>query len=141
MTVQGPGPVARNDATATFFDGTARGEFLLLRCPQGHWNRPQAERCVECDSDGLRPEPSSGRARLVSWAVVHPRRGAGAETGGEAGPTAVPAVPAVVEFEEGPWWWSQIVGVDPGELRDGLALRVVFERPDGSEAVPVFTPA
>lgn len=134
MTVQGPGPVARNDATAPFFDGTARGEFLLLRCPQGHWNRPQAERCAKCDSDELRPEPSSGRARLVTWAVVHPRPAAD----GEAGP---PAVPAVVELEEGPWWWSQIVGFEPDDLRDGLALRVVFERPDGSEAVPVFTPA
>ena len=29
MTV---GPVVRNDASAPFFDGTARGEFLLRRC-------------------------------------------------------------------------------------------------------------
>lgn len=134
MTVRGPGPVARNDQTATFFDGTARGEFLLMRCPQGHWNRPQAERCAECDSAEVRPEAASGRARLVSWAVVHPRPG-------PDGATGAPIVPAVIEFEEGPWWWSQVVGVEPGDLHDGMALRVVFERPEGSEAVPVFTPA
>lgn len=134
MTVQGPGPVARNDATAAFFDGTARGEFLLERCPDGHWNRPQAERCGACDSLELHPEPACGRARLVSWAVVHPRPGAG---GGDESPR----VPAIVELEEGPWWWSQIVGADPADMRDGLSLRIVYERPEGSEAVPVFTPA
>ena len=134
MTVRGPGPVGRNDDTVTFFDGTARGQFMLMRCPQGHWNRPQAERCAECDSTELSPEPASGRARLVSWAVVHPRPAPDGAVGS-------PTVPAIVELEEGPWWWSQIVEAEPADLRDGLELRVVFERPDGSETVPVFTPA
>jgi hypothetical protein len=71
---------------------------------------------------------------LVSWAVVHPRPTASGETG-------PPSVPAVVELEEGPWWWSQIVDAEPGDLREGLELRVVFRRPEGSEAVPVFAPA
>jgi uncharacterized OB-fold protein len=132
--VAGPGPVARNEATAAFFDGTARGELLLTRCrPHQHWNRPQAERCAECDSTELVPAPGSGRASLVSWVVVHPRPREGA-------PPPPPAVPAIVEMEEGPWWWTQLVDVDPSHLQEGEALRVVFERPDGGEAVPVFTP-
>lgn len=134
MTVGGPGPVARNEATSVFFDGTAGGQFLLKRCPDGHWNRPQALLCTECGSQDLTAEAAAGTARLVSWAVVHPRPGAPGESAG-------PAVPAIVELDEGPWWWSQIVGVDPAELRDGLRLRVVFERPEGSEVVPVFAPA
>lgn len=134
MTVRGPGPVARNDATEAFFDATARGEFLLARCPEGHWNRPQADRCAVCDSPALRPEAASGRARLVSWVVVHPRPR-------PDGGVEPPVVPAIVEFAEGPWWWSQIVEAEPADLRDGLPLRIVFERPAGSEAVPVFTPA
>jgi hypothetical protein len=44
-------------------------------------------------------------------------------------------------MEEGPWWWTQLVDVDPATLRDGEELEVVFERPEGSESVPVFTPA
>lgn len=136
MTVRGPGPVARNDGTAMFFDGTGRGEFLLLRClAGGHWNRPQAHACDECGSTDLAPRAASGRARLVSWVVVHGRP---REDGTAPDP---PALPAIVEFEEGPWWWTQIVGAEPSELRDGLPLQVVFERPEGSEAVPVFTPA
>jgi uncharacterized OB-fold protein len=134
MTVSGPGPVARNEATEVFFDGTARGEFLLMRCENGHWNRPQAERCADCDSGDLHPGAASGRARLVSWIVVHPRPAAD-------GATAAPTMPGIVELEEGPWWWAQIIGADPSELLEGLPLRVQFERPDGSETVPVFTPA
>lgn len=132
MSSAGPGPVARNDATAAFFDGTARGEFLLRRCePHGHWNRPQAEHCADCSSSELLPAAGSGRARLVSWVVVHPRPGV----------ATLPSVPAIVELEEGPWWWTQIVGCDPADLEDGQPLTVVFERPEGSEAVPVFTPS
>jgi uncharacterized OB-fold protein len=130
----GPGPVARNDATAEFFDATARGQFLLRRCrPHRHWNRPHSERCAECDSTDLEAEAASGRARLVSWVVLHPRPH-------PDGSTVPPTLPGIVELDEGPWGWTQIVGADPTELRDGQPLQVGFETPDGSEAVPVFTP-
>ncbi|MDA8043760.1 MAG: OB-fold domain-containing protein [Actinomycetota bacterium] len=131
--VAGPGPVARNEDSAAFFDGTAAGRFLLRRCrPAGHWNRPQAVRCAQCDSPDLRPEPAAGTGRLVSWVVVHPRPG--------ADDPPPPAVPAIVELDEGPWWWTMMVGADPAGLRAGLPVQVVFERPEGSEAVPVWTP-
>lgn len=134
MTVAGATPVARNEATAFFFDGTADGRFLLMRCPAGHWNRPQAERCSDCDSVELVPVPASGRARLLSWSVVHPRPRPDA-------PVGPPSVPAIVELEEGPWWWTRVVDADPAQLADGMAMQVGFERPAGSEAVPVFRPA
>lgn len=128
-------PVGRNDDTADFFDAAARGEFLLRRCrPDGHWNRPQAAVCATCGATDLEGAPAAGRARLVSWVVVHPRPGAD----GVAPP---PTTPAIVELEEGPWWWTQVVGAEPASLSGGQALQVVFERPEGSEAVPVFTPA
>lgn len=124
-------PVSRNEATATFFDGTARGEFLLKRCPLGHVCRPQAVLCDRCGSPALDDVPASGGVRLVSWAVVPGRSTADEE----------PTIPAIVEFEEGPWWWSKLVGADPAELREGLPLRLEFERAEGGEAVPVFRPA
>jgi hypothetical protein len=132
-TTARPGPVARSEESAAFFDGTAEGRFLLVQCEHGHWNRPQARACAECGSRDLHPEPSAGRATLVSWVVVHPRPSDDGSTSG------LPSVPAIVELEEGPWWWTQLVDVDPDQLRAGAALQVVFERPDGSEAVPVFT--
>lgn len=131
----GPGPVGRNEPSAFFFDGTAEGVFLLLRCEQGHWNRPQNGTCASCGSSDLTPAPSSGRATLVSWVVVHPRP---PRDGTSPGP---PTVPAIVELAEGPWWWTQLVDVDPSTLKAGDALEVQFVRRDGSEVFPAFTTA
>jgi hypothetical protein len=119
------GPVGRDDSTAAFFDGTAAGQFLIRRCqPAGHASRPQARQCATCGSTELRWEPAAGGGRLVSWAVV-PGRG----------------VVAIVELDDGPWWWSELVGADPATLTEGQRLRLVFEQPEGGEAVPVFEPA
>jgi uncharacterized protein len=126
------GPVGRNGATEEFFDGTAAGEFLLRRCrPHGHLSRPQARQCAECGSTELTWEPASGRARLVSWVVV--------PVGSQEGePDAPPQLPVIGELEEGPWWWSKLVGADVASLVEGMPLRLVYERAEGGEAVPVF---
>lgn len=121
------GPVNRDEATATFFDSAARGELLLQRCPDGHRSSPQSRRCEVCRSPALEPVPASGSASLVSWAVVHDRDG-------------TQSIAAIVELEEGPWWWTMIVDVDPADLFEGQPMRVTFERPEASETVPVFRP-
>jgi uncharacterized OB-fold protein len=126
MTV---GPVGRNEGSEEFFDGTSKGQFLLRRCaPHGHLSRPQAHQCSECGSTELSWAAASGRARLVSWVIVPSR-------GDQAAP---PQIPVIGELDEGPWWWSKLVGADPDRLSEGQSLRIVYERPDGSEAVPVF---
>jgi len=52
MTV---GPVARDDATAEFFDGTAAGKLLLRRCDAGHFSEPAVAQCTTCGSDLKKP--------------------------------------------------------------------------------------
>ena len=121
------GPVARNEATEEFFDASAEGRLLIRRCPAGHASRPQVKACDVCASPDLSFAEASGRARLITWAVVP-----------SPSPGGAPRIPAVGELEEGPWWWSAVVGADPDELRDGMALRIGFERAEGGEAVPVF---
>jgi uncharacterized OB-fold protein len=121
------GPVARNDATAEFFDATAEGRFLIKRCPDAHASRPQSKICDVCASPDLSYEQASGRARLVTWAVVAPRS--------SEGPSQVPAI---AQLEEGPWWWSAVIGVDPAELKVGQPVRIGYARAEGGEAVPVF---
>jgi uncharacterized protein len=126
------GPVARNQDTEEFFDGTAAQEFLLRRCkPHGHLSRPQARQCAECGSTDMAWFPASGRARLISWVVIPAR-------GGDGDPVPPPRVPAIGELEEGPWWWSTLVGADPEALVEDLPLRLAYERAEGGEAVPVF---
>jgi uncharacterized OB-fold protein len=128
MTV---GPVMRDEATAVFFDGTAAGQLLLRRCPNGHFSEPPATQCTTCSSIDLTWTPASGAATLVSWAVTR-GKAAGSEP-----PESVVLV--IAELDEGPWWWSQLQNCDPGVLQVGRRLQVEFQRPDAEhEAVPIF---
>ena len=119
--------VARDEATEEFFDGTAAGVYLIRRCePDGHASKPQVVQCSVCASQDLRWEAASGVAELVSWAVL---------------PAPASSVVAVAALAEGPWIWAALVCDDPSLLREGMALRIAFERPPGSEAIPVLVPA
>jgi uncharacterized protein len=127
--------VARDDATADFFDATAAGVYLIKRCAEhDHASKPQAEICSACGSTDLRWEAASGRAKLVSWAVVPGRRA------DPEGPEPAPTVVAIGELEEGPWMWAQLHGSDPTGLVEGMRLKIGFDQPPGSEAIPVLVP-
>ena len=128
MTV---GPVARDAATAEFFDGTAAGRLLLRCCRAGHFSEPPAEQCTTCGSTDLAWAAAEGGATLVSWTVVWGR------PSGDSEPERTVLV--IAELDEGPWWWSQLVGADPAGLAVGQRLRVEFRRAtEEDEAVPVF---
>jgi uncharacterized protein len=128
------GPVARDEATAAFFDGAAAGRFLLRRCPAEHFSEPSAQQCTTCARTELTWAPAAGGATLVSWTVVWSR------PSGDAEPERTVLV--IAELDEGPWWWSRLAGADPARLHVGQRLRVEFRRAaDEHEAVPVFVPA
>jgi uncharacterized OB-fold protein len=51
-------------------------------------------------------------------------------------------VVAVGELDEGPWWWAQILDVEPNEVFLGMRVKIDFEVANGSdEYVPVFRSA
>jgi uncharacterized protein len=137
-TVPQVGPVVRDEATAAFFDGTAAGEFRLRHCPAGHFSEPAATQCTTCGSTSLSWRAAAGLARLVSWTVSYGRA--------EEGEPPPRTMLAIGELDEGPWWWSQLVGFEPAaagqpgaELAAGARLRIEFRRADDEhEAVPVF---
>ena len=119
MTV---GPVVRNEATAEFFDGTARGEFLLRRCTNcGAANTPLAEQCPVCASIAQDWEPASGGASLVSWTVYHD------PVDGDA-PARI-TVLAIAELDEGPWWWSLLVGAAPARQSSSSLAKAIGPPP------------
>lgn len=131
MTV---GPVLRDEATAAFLDAAANGQFLLRACPDGHYSEPTAQQCRACGSAELAWAPAAGGATVVSWAVAH-----GAADDGDPDPRTILVI---AQFDEGPWWWSQVVGAEPRDVAVGTRLRVTFCRPDDQhEAVPVFVVA
>jgi uncharacterized OB-fold protein len=125
------GVIARDEQSATFFDGTQRGELLIRSCAAcGHLNAPPAEACAKCNDVELSWVAASGRAQVVTFVVIHGR-----------GAPPPRTVVAIVELAEGPWLHSQLVDVDPDAVSVGDPLVVRFEQPDGGEAIPVFRPA
>ena len=131
----------RDEASAAFFDGALAGRLMLLRCgacgtfqsPVAYVGVPVRPRCARCFSPELEWAPSSGRATLYSYAVMH-------QVYDEAFAAEVPYNLAVVETEEGVRLTTQVVGCDDDELRIGMALEVAFERLSDDVAIPKFRP-
>ncbi|MQA94930.1 MAG: hypothetical protein GEV11_09875 [Streptosporangiales bacterium] len=125
------GPVRRDDRSAGFFDGAARGELMLRRCPScSAWYGPDARGCPDCPGTEPGWAASAGTGTLVSWVVAHGRPG-------PDGATPEPDVAGLVELAEGPWM-TAAVEAPAAELRAGLPLRARFERPSEGEPYPVF---
>lgn len=122
-----------NDVNRGFWEGAARGELTLQRCEDCEALRyPPAEICPRCLSARTAWAPLSGRATLFSWAVFHHVYHAGWRD-------RVPYTVALVELEEGPRMFSNIVAPEGTQLSLGMPLQVVFEQV-GDIAIPRFTP-
>lgn len=124
-------PVRRDSQTAEFFDGTARGELLLVReRATGRILDPKFD--IAFAPESYERVPAAGTGTVISFAVVH-----GRSADGSASRTVV----GIVELDEGPWWWTEIAGVDPdAELIGGRVRATFVATGDGEqdEAIPVF---
>jgi uncharacterized OB-fold protein len=130
--------VVRDEASAAFFDAAARGELLVKRGPSGTVLAPEARTDPTTGSSDLQHWVASGKATLVSWAVVH-------RAPLPALAASVPYVSAVVELAEGPWLIVRLLAEDPARLRGGDPVRARYLRSGDSEeegeVLPVFEPA
>ncbi|MCU1450632.1 MAG: hypothetical protein JWP02_2802 [Acidimicrobiales bacterium] len=87
--------------------------------------------CPECHSLDIELVDLAGTGVLYSYALLHhPQHPA----------FSYPVVAALVELDEGVRMVSNVVGVDPGEIRIGMELQVRFEPTAEDMAVPVFEP-
>lgn len=130
-----PGPplrlLPRLDADNTFFwTSGADGRLRFLRCRACRtFVHPPAPRCPSCLDGDLVPEAVSGRAVVESYTVNHQQWIPGGE----------PYVVAWVSIVEQPdvRLTTNLVGMEPEDLRVGLEVEVVFEEHDGVH-LPLF---
>ena len=130
-----------DDASAPFFDGASQGRLMLLRCracatfmsPTAYLRVPLRPRCPGCFSAQLEWAPSSGKAALYSFALVH-------QLYDEAFAPELPYNIAVVETEEGVRVTSQVVDCPNDRLAIGMPLEVTFEWLSDAVALPKFRP-
>jgi len=128
-------PVPEPDAvTAPFWEAAKQNRLLIQRCPScgAHQFYPQAS-CRSCLSDDIEWVDAKGKGTIYSYTVVHraPSR------------TFEPDVPytvALVDLDEGCRMITNIVGVDPQEVRVGMRVEVVFEAITPQISLPKFRP-
>jgi len=111
-----------------FWTSGADGRLRFLRCEAcAYLIHPPAPFCPRCQCRGTAPSEVSGRGIVHSFTVNHqPWDGAG-----------VPYVIALVAIDEQPdvRLTTNIVDVDPDDVRVGMPVEVVFE-----DHAPVFVP-
>ena len=132
------GPVLRllpklTDDVAFFWTSGEDGVLRFLRCHScGFFVHPPAPVCRQCLSRDLAPEAVSGRGRVESFTVNYQ----------QWIPVSDPYIVAWVSIDEQPAvrLTTNLVDVDPEDVRIGLPVRVVFEHVE-DVWFPLFTPA
>jgi uncharacterized OB-fold protein len=120
--------------TEPFWQAAKERRLVVPRCGDcGTFRLPPTPFCPECQSTSVEWPEMSGRATVYSFAVVH----------GFPGVPDVTLVPAVVELPDAPGVRvvTNVVGVEPEEVRIGMELNVDFHPIADGWLLPVFRSA
>ena len=110
-------------------------ELRFQRCrPCAHWRHPPGPMCPACGSFESEWARACGRARLLSWVVVHPPVL-------PAWKDRVPFPVLLVECEEGVRTMGGLVGASAADLRIDMPLTVDFAPSLDGDLVPQWRPA
>lgn len=124
-------PLATRD-DQFFWDGVAAGELRLQRCAScGKLRHPPCPMCPWCHSLASRIERASGRGIVYSYVI--PRHTA-IESDGD------PVIVALIELEEGARLVSNLCGVAPDAVRNGMAVEVFFTEFEDGVRLHQFRP-
>lgn len=120
--------------SAPFWQGAREHRLMIPRCNAcGKAWFPPSAMCPHCLSSDTSWVEACGRATVFSFVVFH-------RVYHPYFADKVPYVVAVVELAEGPRLLSNIVGIDPGAVRCGMALEAVFEDATPEVTIPKFRP-
>jgi uncharacterized protein len=130
--VQRPAPIVTED-NAAFWDAADAGRLVAQWCAKcGRVRHPPRPMCPECNSLEVEMTTLSGRGVVYSYAVLHHPQHPAFE---------YPVLAALIDLDEGIRVVSNLVGLEPDEIRIGLPVQVEFVSTDGDHRVPVFRPA
>jgi uncharacterized protein len=123
-----------NADTKPFWEGCAQERFLLQRCTACNaFRHPPGPICRQCLSDRFEWLPASGAGSVYSFTIIHEQAAPGWSD-------LVPYVLTVVELDEGPHVLTNLVDVEPKEVRIGMRVEVIFAELADSMKLPVFRP-
>ena len=123
-----PAPL-RTEENDGFWSAAAEGRLAVQRCDDcGRWQHPPRAMCPACHSVRLSFVDVAGTGEVYSWSLLHhPRHPS----------FSYPVVAVLVTLDEGPRVLSNLVGVEPGDVRIGLPVEVTSASTTEGD-VPVF---
>jgi uncharacterized OB-fold protein len=126
-----PAPIRTFD-NDVYWQGASDGRLVGQRCGScSALHHPPRPMCPHCHSLDLRPEALSGDGAIYSYAILHhPQLPA----------FDYPVIAVLVDLVEGVRVVSNLVGVDPADVRIDMPVRVTFAPTVDDGAVPVFEP-
>jgi uncharacterized OB-fold protein len=125
-------PVLGHDNT-WWWDRINEGELAIQRCKEcGTLRHPPRPMCWKCQSLEWDRVAATGKGIVYSYVVVHRPPFPGYE---------YPLVVAVVELEEGTRIVSNLVGIDPKDVKMGMPVKLSIENVDETLKLPLFRPA
>jgi hypothetical protein len=131
MAYEKPLPVL-NEESRPFWEGCKRHALVLQHCEDcGAVIYYPRALCTACHSARLAWRPVSGAGSIYSFTVCH-------RPAGPAFKDDTPYVVALIDLKEGARLLSNIVTDDPGSVRIGQAVRVVFDDVTEEITLPKF---
>ena len=126
---------AIDDGNRPFWEGARQGRLTLQRCAAcRHIRYPISHVCPKCLSDRLDWVPLSGRGTVYSSIVFH-------QVYQPAFALDVPYNVSLIQLEEGPRMFSNVVGIAPSAVKVGDAVTVTFDAVTPEVSIPRFRPA
>jgi uncharacterized OB-fold protein len=121
------------DDSAVYWDAVERHELVAQRCNAcAELRHPPRPMCPRCRSLDWTEQRLAGTGSLYSYAVLHHPRSPLFE---------YPVLAALVDLDEGVRIVTNLVGLEPSDIRIGMRLAVDFQPTSGDGTVPVFRPA
>jgi uncharacterized OB-fold protein len=116
-----------------FWEAAGEGRLIVQRCANGHHQLYARPHCVTC-REPVEWVDASGFATVYSFTVLRQHFSRSLRH-------RLPLVVALVDLDEGPRIMTNLIDVEPGEVRVGMRVEVWFERVSETAALPYFTPA
>ncbi len=121
-----------SDENRGFWDGAKRGRICMQKCDDcGHIRYPISHCCPKCLSLKFAWSDLSGRGSVYSYVVFH-------QVYNQAFKDDVPYNVAMVQLEEGPRMFSNVVVVDNDAVKVGDLVEAVFDPVTPEVTIPRF---
>lgn len=121
-----------SDENREFWSAACAGKLRMQRCSDcGHIRFPISHVCSRCLSRNHRWEDLSGRGEVFAYVVFH-------QLYHPSFAEDIPYNVALIQLEEGPRMYSNIVGAANGDVKVGDKVEVVFEQATEEVAIPKF---